>query len=92
MYSVYLLIKDGNPIYVGCTNNLHTRRKAHEKTKVFDSVVVLKMYKRKEDALIAENAMIRFISLFGGDEWVNGKHLELVYKGQYISNFKKGGK
>lgn len=92
MYSVYLLIKDGNPIYVGCTSKLTQRQKAHEKTKVFDSVVVLKMYKRKEDALIAENAIIRFISLFGGDEWVNGKHLELVAKGQYISNFKKGGK
>jgi hypothetical protein len=80
-YSVYLLVKDKKPIYVGCSVNVKNRISHHRKTKEFDNYYILKEYKNKKEALVAENSIIRFISVFGGDEWVNGKHFSIMYEG-----------
>ena len=40
MYSVYCLIKDGNPFYVGMTSNIKVREKSHRIDKDFDYLLV----------------------------------------------------
>ena len=84
-FKVYILIKDKKPVYVGCTNNVRNRLSKHRLTKDFDSHLILKEYDNKQDALCAENALIRFISYFGGDEWLNARfctlELEAEFKG-----------
>jgi len=82
-YVVYLLIKDKKPIYIGCSVNLKNRLKSHRLSKEFDSYIVLKQYSDKKEALSAENALIRFISIFGGDEWLNSKDIQLVFEGNF---------
>lgn len=80
-FSVYLLIKDKKPIYVGCSVDIEKRIIKHKLTKDFDNYYILKQYDNKKEAYCAENAIIRFISVFGGNEWLNGKHITLVYDG-----------
>ena len=82
-YCVYLLIKDKKPVYIGCSVNLKNRLKSHRLSKDFDSYIVLKQYNDKKEALSAENALIRFISIFGGEEWLNSKDFQLVLMGNY---------
>jgi hypothetical protein len=82
-YYVYLLIKDKKPVYIGCSVNLKNRLKSHRLSKDFDSYILLKQYNDKKEALSAENALIRFISIFGGDEWLNSKDFQLVLMGNY---------
>jgi len=82
-YEVYLLIKDKKPVYIGCSVNLKNRLKSHRLSKDFDSYIVLKRYSDKKEALSAENALIRFISIFGGDEWLNSKDIQLVFEGSF---------
>lgn len=82
-YYVYLLIKDKKPVYIGCSVNLKNRLKSHRLSKDFDSYIVLKQYNDKKEALSAENALIRFISIFGGEEWLNSKDFQLVLMGNY---------
>tara|TARA_R110000823_G_scaffold117992_2_gene241684 strand:+ start:552 stop:842 length:291 start_codon:yes stop_codon:yes gene_type:complete len=82
-YYVYLLIKDKKPVYIGCSVNLKNRLKSHRLSKDFDSYIVLKQYRDKKEALSAENALIRFISIFGGDEWLNSKDIQLVFEGSF---------
>ncbi len=80
-YYVYILLKDKNPIYIGSTKNVLIRIKQHRKTKDFDKHYVLSHYTNKKDALIAENSLIRYISVFGDSKWLNGKNIQLVYDG-----------
>ena len=80
-FYVYLLIKDKKPVYVGCSCNVKNRIQHHKKTKKFDSYYILKRYDNKEKALIAENILIRFISVFGDDNWINSKDINLVFDG-----------
>lgn len=81
-HSVYLLIKDGNPIYVGCSSNVISRIRSHRfKGKEFDKYIILKVYDSKRDALLAENAIIHFISLYGSENWLNAKYLSLAFQG-----------
>ena len=82
-YCVYLLIKDKKPVYIGCSVNLKNRLKSHRLSKDFDSYIVLKQYNDKKQALSAENALIRFISIFGGGDWLNSKDKDLVFMGGY---------
>jgi hypothetical protein len=85
-YDVYLLFKKGKPVYVGCSCNLNRRLSRHKLTKDFDSSYILKSYKTRKEALIAENSIIRFISLFGGKEWLNSKDIILQYDGLMIKD------
>jgi hypothetical protein len=81
IYCVYILIKDKKPIYVGSSSNIDNRIIKHKKTKDFDEFCILKKYETKKESLIAENSLIRFISIFGGKEWVNSKDQNLLHKG-----------
>ena len=83
LHLVYILIKDKKPVYVGCTSNLKNRLSKHKLTKDFDEHIILKEYVNKKEALSAENSIIRFISIFGGDEWINKKNVLLVFDGFY---------
>lgn len=80
-YYVYILLKDKNPIYIGSTKNVSIRISQHRKTKDFDNFYVLSSYSNKKDSLIAENSLIRFVSVFGDDKWLNGKNIHLLYDG-----------
>jgi hypothetical protein len=80
-FSVYILIKDKKPIYIGCSSNVENRVSKHKLIKNFDEFIILKTYKTKKEALIAENSLIRFISVFGGKEWLNSKDAMLCLTG-----------
>ena len=79
-HSVYILIKDKKAVYVGCSKDVRTRVRAHRKSKDFDSHTILKRYKTKKEALTAENAIIRFLTLFGDCEWYNAEYILLSYE------------
>jgi len=84
---VYALINKGKVIYVGCTSNVKSRQYKHKKNKVFDYIFVIKEFDNKNDALIAENAIIRFISILGDDNILNGLFENLKIKKQIIDNY-----
>lgn len=81
-YSVYILIKNKQPIYIGSSSNVKNRISKHKINKDFDEFIVLKNYKTKKESLIAENSLIRFISIFGGKEWINSKDAMLCLTGE----------
>jgi hypothetical protein len=85
-YCVYVLIKDKKPIYVGSSSNIENRIKSHKVLKDFDEFFIIKKYETKEESLTAENVLIRFISLFGGKEWLNSKDKNLLYRG-FFNNY-----
>jgi len=68
MYKVYVLLDENRVVmYVGCSVSPERRIRQHMKDKfLFKKFVILKEYKRKREALIAENAIIRFIESTGG--------------------------
>lgn len=72
-YGVYVLMKEESPIYVGYTSNIEKRLKSHKSNKDFDDYIVLKSYKTKKEALIAEYAILSFLTLFGGKDILNSK-------------------
>lgn len=78
-YLLYVLIKNDNPIYVGVTRNIKQRLKQHKKIKNFDSYLIIKKYEKKEDALLSENAIIRYLSLFKNENNLNAKYEILCY-------------
>lgn len=80
-WCVYILIKEKKPIYVGCSVNLYNRLISHKKNKDFTDYIILKKYNNKKDAYCAENALIRFISIFGGNDWLNEKYIQLLIEG-----------
>lgn len=79
-HSIYVLTKNGKAVYIGCAVNVKRRINEHKKTKEFDSFQILKHYKSKEQALIAENALITFLTLFGDGEWYNSEDILLSYE------------
>ena len=75
---VYCLIKDSKPIYVGCCMDLKQREVGHRRDKIFDYIFMLKEYQNKSEALIAENAIIRFLSIQNDPSIINGKDFRLI--------------
>lgn len=63
-YSVYLLLKDENPVYIGMSSNMKNRLCYHKKTKDFNYYVIIEKFKNKKEALAAERAIIKYISIF----------------------------
>ena len=68
---------DGKPIYVGCCIDINRRTKSHRRNKAFDYSIIIKKYDCKKDALIAENSIIRFMSLFD-EGFLNGKFKDMI--------------
>jgi predicted GIY-YIG superfamily endonuclease len=62
-HCVYTLLQNEKPIYVGCTSDIRRRIAAHRRSRSFDGYIVVKSYDSREEALSAENAIIRFISI-----------------------------
>lgn len=79
-HSVYILISKGKAVYIGCSCNVLNRLSKHRKDKEFDSHIVLKTYKSKKEALIAENSIIRFLNLFGDGDWYNSENILLSHE------------
>lgn len=78
LYNVYALIKDNKVVYIGCTSNISRRIYDHRRTKNFDKNIIIKSYKNKKDALIAENSIINFLTLFGDGKWYNAENILLA--------------
>lgn len=87
-YSVYVLIKDGLPVYVGCSTNVFLRAKSHKKTKVFDSYYIIESFKNKKEALAAERCIIHFYALFRQHDWYNGENVSYQIVRNFGYNFK----
>lgn len=86
-YAVYILISDREPVYIGCTSNIKQRLISHKSEKNFNSCFILKSYDTKRDALIAENSLVRFVSVFGDDNIiVNGIYQQLRFYREVLSN------
>lgn len=85
VFSVYVLIKKGNPIYIGCTQDVKRRISQHKKNHSFDKYVVIKNYQNKRDAFNAENSILRFCSLFLEIDLKNSLDVSLTHKKLYIN-------
>lgn len=87
-YVLYCLVKDLKPHYVGVTSRrrLHKRIKEHKALgKDFDTHIIIKHYKTKKEALIAENGIIKLNSVFDIG-LINGKLLLDEYAGFLLKN------
>lgn len=80
---VYALIKNEKPIYVGCTSNINRRMNCHKRSKDFDTYVVIEKFNNKNDALICERGIVKFISLQNDSDNVNGKYDRFVGSTMY---------
>lgn len=83
---VYVLIKNGFPIYTGCTLNPKRRELCHKMNKDFDYLMVLKEYPNKHLALSAEQGIILFISLLNDERFLNGKYHTVVLAKQFLDS------
>lgn len=81
-YKVYALVKDKKCVYVGCTFNLDGRLKTHKVTKDFDECVTIEHFNNKKDALACERAIIKYLSMFGENDILNGRYAKQSIKGQ----------
>lgn len=86
-YSVYVLIKNGLPVYVGCSTNMVNRLRFHKINKDFDSHVIIESFKDKRHALAAERSIINFYSLFRKHDWYNGEKWIMSYERQFNPKF-----
>ena len=85
-HHVYALIKSGKCCYVGCSCNVTKRVKEHRSEKEFDTHVIIKSFQNKKEALIAENAIIRFLGYFHDQYTLNGLNIVDVFKMQMIKD------
>jgi hypothetical protein len=85
-YKVYALIKSNKPVYIGMTTDIVRRAKQHKKTKIFSKIIVIKSFDDKEKALVAENAIITFLTLFGDGNWYNAENVAISAKRLYVLN------
>ena len=76
---VYALIKKSELIYVGCTSNLKLRLLNHGLCKNFDDYIIIQSFDNKKDALIAENAIIRFFSIFQSEKIENSLYQSVTH-------------
>lgn len=83
-FSVYVLLSNSKPIYVGTTQDVQRRLKEHSKKIDYDFHVIVKSYESKKDAFNAENAILRYESLFNCNNLKNVKDKSLSGKSIYI--------
>lgn len=70
------------------TSNTKAREISHRRDKDFDYLFVIKKYETKKDALIAENSLLRFLSILQLDKPFNGcfqiiRETKLIYDLRY---------
>ena len=59
---VYKLVRNGQTVYIGITNDLERREEEHRKDKVFDKMLVIKGPCTREDAEKMESVQLRLFS------------------------------
>ena len=59
---VYKLVRNGQTVYIGITNDLKRREEEHRKDKVFDKMLVIKGPCTREDAEKMESVQLRLFS------------------------------
>ena len=83
-YLVYVLIKNKQPVYIGCTSNIINRINKHRKSKDFDRHVIIEKYDNKKEALSAERSLIKYVSLFESIDNINAKYSKFTHLKNYI--------
>ncbi len=81
-YIVYALVLNKECVYVGCTSIIINRLYNHKLSKKFDSHVIISRHSDKNEALLAERSIIKFLSIFGSDKLYNKKYALLSYEAQ----------
>ena len=80
-YSVYALIDSKSPVYVGMTTNIQKRLCSHRSNgKIFSTHYIIETFRDKNQALAAERALIKFLSLFGNEVYNTQTFFHLLYK------------
>lgn len=82
-YSVYVLLKNKQPIYVGCTQDVKRRISQHKRTKDFDCHRVVKTYDTANEAFSAENAILRYSTMFFENNLKNAKDVNIIHENLY---------
>ena len=85
---VYALVKDKKPIYVGSSSNLKERMKNHSYKKVFDYSLVISEHETKDQALLAERSIIKFLSMFPRGEIQNALYQNKATHAEHRSLYK----
>lgn len=85
---VYILydVETHSPIYVGYSRSLKRRINSHLKTKIFTGVIILGSFDKKEDALLVESHVIKFISMFSFNSIKNGLYDNFKKDTSYFNN------
>jgi len=81
MYSLYVLIKEEKPIYVGITKEIKRRIYQHKRDELkdFDTYIVLDEFETKEFALVAERSVYRFLFAFVNSDCLNSIESNFVF-------------
>lgn len=61
---VYKLVRDGQIVYIGITNDLKRREQEHREDKQFDEMHVIKGPYTREEAKKLESVQLRLFSFF----------------------------
>jgi len=64
IYSVYVLVKDSMPIYIGCTQSIEKRIVSHRSNKDFDEVMIAGVYTDRSTAFFHERNLIDFATKY----------------------------
>lgn len=79
-YSVYVLIKDDKPVYVGVSSRLYNRSIQHTKQgKDFDRYYAIYETRDKKEAYVVENVLIKFLTIFHKGIYNSSQLLELYH-------------
>lgn len=61
---VYKLLRAGEVVYIGITNDLERRKEEHREDKVFDDMQIIKGHCTREEAEREESLQLRLFSFF----------------------------
>lgn len=61
---VYKLLRDGEVVYIGITNDLERRKEEHREDKVFDDMQIIKGPCTREEAEISESNQLDIFTIF----------------------------
>lgn len=84
-WTLYVLVNNSIPIYVGVSSNIEGRLIAHKsKGKEFNCYLVIETFKDKSHAFAAERSLIKYLSIFGNPENLNGKYVRFESLKPYL--------
>lgn len=80
-WHVYILYRNGTPVYVGCTANIDQRMRNHKKNKNFDSYDIFYSNGIKQRCLNIEKTLINFVIDHYPECYNKQKRCFVPYKG-----------